>query len=180
MTSAWLPQGSVTVPAALAAIALMDGAFAGFRAATGRNARIDKRAYDRRAARRGLAAAAVALLVTSAVLLTGLLLAADAGQTYTALVHAGARMLALLLPFVAVAFLSLAAYWLLPMRASTFVILLGLGPFTLARPAVTLAASALAVTGSDAGLVWVGATFACAGVLLVEPWVHRRWYSQPY
>ena len=179
MSAAWLPQGSITVPAALAAIALMDGAFAGFRAATGRNARIDKRAYDRRAARRGLAVAAGALLVTSAVLVAGLLLAADAGQSYATLVHAGARMLALLLPFVAVALLSLAAYWLLPMRASTFVILLGLGPFTLARPAVALAASGLAAAGSDTGLVWVGSGVACAGVLLVEPWVHRRWYAEP-
>jgi len=33
----------VAVPVALAALALVDGAFAGFRAATGRNARIDKR-----------------------------------------------------------------------------------------------------------------------------------------
>jgi len=88
-------------------------------------------------------------------------------------------MLVVLLPFAAVVVASLAAYWLLPMRESTFVILVGLGPFTLVRPLVVLAAAAMAVRSSHQWLVWVGSLLASAGVLIVEPWVHRRWYSEP-
>lgn len=168
------------VPVALAAVALVDAAFAGFRAATGRNARIDKRRYNLQAARRGLAAGAVSLLVAAAVLGAGLLGAHEAGSGYDGLVQAGARMLAVLLPFAALVVVSLAAYWLLPMRESTFIILIGLGPFTLARPFVVLAAAAMAVRGSHEWLVWPGTLLTSAGVLLVEPWVHRRWYRRPW
>jgi hypothetical protein len=62
-------------------------------------------------------------------------------------------VLEVLLPFAGAVVLSLVAYALLPMGESTFVILVGLGPFTLVRPAVVVAAA--------------------AGVLAVEPWVHR-------
>jgi hypothetical protein len=169
----------VAVPIALATVALVDAAFAGFRAATGRNARIDKRRYNLVAAGRGLAAGAASLLVASAVLGAGLLGAGAPGSGYDALVRAGARMLTVLLPFAAVVVISLAAYWLLPMRESTFVILVGLGPFTLARPFVVLGAAALAVHGSQQPLVWAGTLLTAAGVLLVEPCVHRRWYRAP-
>lgn len=170
---------SVAVPIALAAVALVDGAFAGFRAGTGRNARIDKRRYNAQAARRGFLVAAASLLAVSAVLGLGLLGAREAGRSYDALVQAGGRMLVVLLPFAALVVASLAAYWLLPMRESTFVILVGLGPFTLARPLVVLAAAATAVHGSHQWLVWAGSLLASAGVLVVEPWVHRRWYREP-
>ena len=169
----------VAVPVVLAAVALVDGAFAGFRAATGRNARIDKRSYNLNAARRGVAVGTASLLAASALLGIGLACASDAGRSYDALVQAGSRMLTVLLPFAAVVVLSLAAYWLFPMRESTFVILVGLGPFTLARPFVVLAASALAVHDSHQWLVWAGTLLTAGGVLLVEPWVHRRWYSEP-
>jgi hypothetical protein len=171
--------GRVTVPVMLAAIALIDGAFAGFRAATGRNARIDKRGYNLRAARRGAVAGAVSLLAVAAVLGLGLVGGPGDGCSYDALLQAGSRMLDVLLPFAAVVVVSLAAYWLLPMRESTFVILVGLGPFTLARPLVVLAASAMAVRGSQQRPVWTGTLLASAGVLLVEPWVHHRWYREP-
>lgn len=174
-----LGDDRVSVPVMLAALALVDGALAGFRAATGRNARIDKRRYNLCAARRGLTAAVTWLLATSFVLCAGLVSARDAGRRYDALVDAGARMLEVLLPFAALVVLSLAAYWLLPMRESTFVILVGLGPFTLARPIVVLTALVNALIGSGQWMVWVGAVLAASGVLAVEPWVHRRWYLAP-
>ncbi|WP_245594391.1 hypothetical protein [Actinospica robiniae] len=169
----------VAVPVALAAVALVDAAFAGFRAATGRNARIEKRRYNLRAAVRGLAIGAASLAVVAAVLGIGLLGTHDAGHAYDALVQAGHRMLMVLMPFAAAVVVSLAGYWLLPMRESTFVILVGLGPFTLARPLVVLAAAALALHDSHRWLVWAGTLLASGGVLLVEPWVHRRWYHEP-
>lgn len=175
--------GHVLVPLLLATLALVDGAFAGFRAATGRNARIDKRSYNLQAARRGFAVAAVSLAIGAAVLgvgFAGALNGGERGVAYDALVHAGGRMLVVLAPFAAMVVLSLAAYWLLPMRESTFVILVGLGPFTLVRPLVVLAAAMAAVWGDGQWLVWLGTLLTSAGVLVVEPWVHRRWYAEPW
>jgi hypothetical protein len=169
----------VAVPLALVAVALVDATFAGFRASTGRNARIDKRRYSYQAARRGLAAGSVSLLAVSVVLGAGLLVARDAGRTYDALDDAGGRMLLVLLPYAAVVLVSIAAYRLLPTRESTFVILIGLGPFTVVRPLVVLAAAAMAVHGAHLWLVWAGTLLSAGGVLLVEPWVHRRWYREP-
>jgi hypothetical protein len=172
----WFLAGPATVPALLVTLAVVDGAFAGFRAATGRNARIRKRDYDLLAARRGVAVSVVALAATAVVILAGL---AGQGHRYQDLVEAGARMLVVVVPYALAVVVSLAAYWLLPMRESTFVILVGLGPFTLARPAVVTAAAATAVLGSRDWLIWAGALMAGTGVLMVEPWVHRRWYREP-
>jgi hypothetical protein len=59
------------------------------------------------------------------------------------------------------------------------VIVAGLGPFTLARPIVVVAAAAFAGLGSRDWLICVASFTTAAGVLMVEPWVHRRWYREP-
>ncbi|HEY9475534.1 MAG TPA: oxidoreductase [Mycobacteriales bacterium] len=151
----------------------------GFRAATGRNARIRRRAYHLRAARRGLATSLVGLAATTVLTAVALAFTAHAGQRYDGLVHAGTRMLGVLLPFAGVVVLSLAAYFLLPMRESAFVILIGLGPFTLLRRAVVVGAAAWSVVGSTDWFVWGGTIVAATGVLAIEPWVHRCWYRTP-
>ena len=159
------------VSAALAVIGLADAAFAGFRACTGRDARIDKRSLHRQAARRGLAAG-TAWLTTVALLA----LAADVTAHHDALLAAGTRMLQVLTPYAALVALSLLACWTLPLRESTFVVLVGLGPMTLARPLVVAAAVAWAVAGSADWLAWTVALTSGLGVLAVEPLVHHRWY----
>lgn len=166
----------VAVPVLLACLALADGAFAGFRAGAGRNARIRKKAYNLRGARRGMAMSGAGLAATAAVLLPGL---ASRGLRYSDLTDAGTRMLMVLVPYAVVVLASLAAYVLLPVRESTFVILVGLGPLTLARPFVV--AAAVVAAGADAHdwIVWAGAVVAAAGVLMVEPCAHRRWYQEP-
>ena len=179
MTPILVPTGRVAVPALLVLLALVDGAFAGFRAATGRNARIRRRAYTLRAAWRGLATSLVGLGATAVLAGMALVFTAHPGQRYDRLVHAGTRMLAVLLPFAGAVVLSLAMYLLLPMRESTFVILVGLGPFTLIRPAVAVVAAAWSVIGAADWLVWAGTIVAATGVLSVEPWVHHRWYRAP-
>ncbi|MFI9784245.1 hypothetical protein ACIHEI_12190 [Kitasatospora sp. NPDC051984] len=70
----------------------------------------------------------------------------------------------------------LAAYLFLPFRASTLVVVVGLGPLTLLRPLAIAAAclSALLNGGGWASLL-VGAV-AGAAMLSVEPLVHHRWY----
>ncbi|KOV90150.1 oxidoreductase [Nocardia sp. NRRL S-836] len=153
---------------------MVDAAFAGFRACTGRDARIDKRALHRQAARRGLAVGTLWLTAVALVALAAL--AADLTTHTGELVAAGTRMLQVLTPYAAVVALSLIAYWVLPMRESTFVILVGLGPMTLARPLVVLSAVTWAVAGSGDWLVWTVALTSGLGVLAVEPVVHHRWY----
>jgi hypothetical protein len=170
---------AVGVPAALALLALVDAAFAGFRAATGRNARIHKNTYNLNAARRGLAVGAGGASATALLVGITLVAATHPGHRYDELIHAGTRMLQVLSPFAAVVVLSLVAYTLLPMRQSTFVMLIGLGPFTLIRPAVVLGAATFAVAGSTDWLVWAATALATAGVLAAEPLVHHRWYREP-
>ncbi|WP_158847707.1 oxidoreductase [Saccharothrix deserti] len=170
---------ATTVPAVLGLLALVDAGFAGFRAATGRNARIRKRSYHLTAARRGFVVGAAALALVTLPIAATLVFTADPGARYDELVRAGTRMLQVLAPFAVPVAVSLPAYWLLPMRGSTFVILVGLGPFTLARPVVVIGATAWSVAGSVDWLVWAVAITAAVGVLTVEPLVHRRWYGAP-
>jgi hypothetical protein len=167
------------IAAVLCALALVDAALAGFRASTGRNARIDKRAYYLRAAARGFAGRAVGLGLVALLACSVLGTAADSADRYGDLVRAGTRMLQVLAPFAVLVVLALLAYLLLPMRESTFTMLVGLGPFTLVRPVVVVAATAWSVVGADDWLVWAVAVTAATGVLAVEPTVHRRWYSTP-
>ncbi|HET9143475.1 oxidoreductase [Actinophytocola sp.] len=170
---------AATVPVLLGLLALIDGGFAGFRAATGRNARIRKRRYYLLAARRGYGVGAAGLGFVALLVATALAVSADPVPRYAELVRAGIRLLQILLPFAALVVLSLLGYWLLPMRESTFVILVGLGPFTLLRPAVVLGATAWSVLGSTDWLVWAGEVTAAVSLLAVEPVVHRRWYRAP-
>ncbi|MGW7532981.1 oxidoreductase [Amycolatopsis sp. NPDC054798] len=170
---------TVMVPLLLGTLALVDAAFAGFRAATGRNARIRKRSYYLAASRRGLLSGVAGLGLVAALIVAALGGSADPGARYAELVRAGTRMLQVLTPFAAVAVVSLLAYGLLPMRGSTFVILIGLGPFTLARPVVVAAAVLWSAAASSDWLVWAVASAAAGSVLAVEPIVHRRWYRAP-
>lgn len=170
---------NAAVPAALCLLALTDACFAGFRASTGRNARIHKRAYHARAAFRGLLGGVAGLVVVALLLLPPLAATPDAAARYAELVRAGTRLLGVLLPFAALVVTTLVAYWLLPMRESTFVVLVGLGPFTLVRPVVVVAGAVWAATGSADWLVWVGSAAAAVCVLAVEPVVHHLGYSVP-
>lgn len=169
----------VVVPVALGLLALLDAGFAGFRAATGRNARIGKRSYYLLATARGLVGGVAVLALVAALVAVVLGSAADPGARYGELVRAGARMLQPLVPFAALVVVSLLAYWLGPVRESTFAVLVGLGPFTLVRPVVVPGAAAWSVAGSWDWLVWAVAGTAAVGVLAVEPAVHRRWYRAP-
>ena len=159
----------------LAALGLIDAAFSGFRAFAGRDARIRKgRAVARRRHRAGLAVGAALLLAPVLTALGVLLSADDRARTYAALTDGGTGFLVPLTLYAAMVALSLAAYFVLPFRASTLAMVMGLGPLTLVRPlAVGLAClNALADGGRPALLV---GALAGAAVLCVEPLVHRRW-----
>jgi hypothetical protein len=168
---------TVGVPLALVAIALLDGALAGFRAATGRNGMIAKRAYYATAIRRGLLASVAVLGLLSLVLLAELATTERAAARYETLVRAGHGLLVVIAPFAAAVITSLIGYALLPRRPATFLILLGLGPFTLIRPYLAAAAGIVGVWWSRDLLASISVAVAVIGVLAVEPYVHRRWYA---
>ena len=172
-------SAAVVVPAALASLALIDAALAGYRAATGRNGRIRKRAYHLVAMRRGLAAGVTLLSSQAAFLAVVLVTAPHPADRYAGLTQAGTTMLWILGPYAALVLASIGGHALLPRAPATFLILLGLGPFTLIRPWLTVAAGATAAwTASDPAIA-VCALLAATSVLTVEPWVQRRWYPEP-
>ncbi|MCX5206508.1 hypothetical protein OG897_34520 [Streptomyces sp. NBC_00237] len=166
-------------PLLLAALALVDAAFAGFRAYAGRDGRIRKTRPTLKATRRGLVVGALTLTATSAVALAALLLGTHTtpDARYAELEAAAGRMLLVYAPYTVIVAASLACYLWGPLRASTLAVVIGLGPLTLVRPLVVLAGAVAAAWGSlPAAAV---ATAASAGVLLVEPLTHRRWYTAP-
>jgi heme/copper-type cytochrome/quinol oxidase subunit 1 len=170
---------AIAIPVTLVAVALTDAVFAGFRAATGRNGRIDKRAYYIVAMRRGLVVGAGVLGCLALVLGTVLATAPDPATRYGHLTRTGMAMLWVLGPYAATVIVSLIGYAVLPRRVATFLILIGLGPLTLIRPWVTATAGLTAAWSAPDVPAAGFAVLAVAGVLAVEPWVHRRWYPEP-
>ncbi|ASN22790.1 hypothetical protein LK07_00690 [Streptomyces pluripotens] len=73
--------------------------------------------------------------------------------------------------------LSLTAYFVLPFRASTLAMVIGLAPMTLLRPLAIAAACLGAVLNGGGGPALLVGVIAGAAVLCVEPVVHRRWYQ---
>ncbi|MFF3804302.1 hypothetical protein [Streptomyces sp. NPDC002032] len=168
-----------TLAVVLCALGLVDSAFSGFRAFAGRDARIRKHRAVVRASLRGLAVGGALLLAPAVTAGAVLLAASDRDRTYAALADGGTGFLLPLACYATAVLLSLAAYFVLPFRASTLAMVAGLGPLTLLRPLVVAVACAGTLAhggGLPALLVGVAAGIA---VLCVEPLVHRRWYATP-
>ncbi|WP_055697984.1 MULTISPECIES: hypothetical protein [Streptomyces] len=163
----------------LLALGLADAAFSGFRAFAGRDARIRKGRANVRAGLRGLAVGAALLLAPAATACALLLGAAGTDRVYGALSDGAVGFLVPLAAYAAVVLATLAGYFVLPFRASTLAMVVGLGPLTLLRaPVVAAACAGSWMTGGGAPSLLVGAV-AGAAVLAVEPLVHRRWYAEP-
>jgi len=169
----------VTVPAGLCLLAVLDGVFAGFRAAAGRNARIHRARYHRRASLRGLFASLVVLTLVAAWTLAALALSSRRGELYSQLRGGGVRMLAVYGPYAVLVLIALAGYVLLPFNAANFMMVLILGPFTLARPWITIAGGVSAAWSSRNTVVQTAAILAVAGMLCIEPVLHRCFYDRP-
>ncbi|MFJ1585651.1 hypothetical protein ACIOC1_20340 [Streptomyces sp. NPDC088197] len=104
--------------------------------------------------------------------------AADRNRSYDNLTAGGLGYLLPLTGYAAIVFLSLAAYFVLPFRASTLAMVVGLGPLTLVRPLALAVACAGAVLNGGGRTALLVGTIASAAVLCVEPVVHRRWYCR--
>ncbi|MFI0960726.1 hypothetical protein ACH4S8_04825 [Streptomyces sp. NPDC021080] len=160
----------------LVLLGLVDAAFSGFRAYAGSDARIRKQRATARAALRGLAVGAALLLAPALTAALLLLTTRDPARTYDTLTAGGFGYLLPLTVYAAAVLLLLAAYFVLPFRPSGFAIVVGLGPLTLLRPLVVVAACLGAVLNGGGGSALLVGVIAGAAVLCVEPAVHRRWY----
>jgi hypothetical protein len=125
--------------AVLYVLATLDGMMCGYRAAAGRSALIDKRAYYRKAMQRGVLWAQVASLVAAAALAVIWKVSPDRSGLLTDLQHAAHRMLWVFVPYAAIVVGALLVR-LVPstdIRSATSVMIFG--PMTGLRPFVTVA-----------------------------------------
>ena len=146
--------------------AVLDGAFAGFRGAAPCNARIRKRAYYARALAFG-ALSALAQCVVLAALTAAVLAASPApAEDYQTLVAVGRRMLDVFSVYAACVALALLGYLLgnADLRVLSTVSILG--PFTLIRPWMVLAALVYGLWGQTNAAV-IGLTLGSAGAVLL-------------
>ncbi len=163
------------VAAWLLALALLDGAFAGFRSSAGRTGLIRHRDSDLQAARRGTALACV-LLAPAIALASGDVLARHASAA--AYTRAGEAMLAIYGPYALVVVAALICYAALGWRQRYLAAAVILGPLTLLRPVVALLGATLAALVSRDATVAACAGLSVAAVLAVEPLADHRWYAR--
>ena len=156
----------MTVAVLLVALALVDGAFSGFRASVGRTGLVEHRASDVRGAVRG--ARICAALAVPAVLACVLDVTLGA-QAFSSYVATGRVFLLVLAPYAAVVLLALGAYAVTGWEHRYLASALVLGPFTLARPWVAGGAASVALARHPDLSVAAAAVLALAAVLLVEP-----------
>lgn len=159
----------------LLGLALLDGAFAGFRASVGRTGLINHRKSDYQAARRGAGLAGALLTPVIAAACADLLAhPARLGQ-YT---RAGKAMLEVYGPYALLVIAALACYTALNWRLRYLASVLILGPLTLLRPVIAILGGALGLARGNDPAVAVLAGLAVTAVLMVEPLAGRVWYAR--
>jgi hypothetical protein len=134
------------IPALLAVLAIVDAAFAGFRAAAGRNARIFKWTYYRDAVLLGAGAGACLVLVLALLTLLLLFSSGEPAARYGDLLVIGARMLWLFGTYALLVLGALLVYATARTDIRTLATVAILGPFTLLRPWVIVAATVFGVS----------------------------------
>lgn len=154
-------------PLLLASLAVVDAAFAGFRAAAGRNARIFKLAYYRRSVARGALAGLALVAVLGLLTVWTLARSPDPAAQYAELVRVGDRMLWVLGSYAALVSLALVVYFVADWDLRSLSTVAILGPFTLLRVWM-IALSAIVGLSVGAGpTTWVLTLLSCAAVALL-------------
>jgi len=163
----------------LALLVLTDGVLCGLRASAGREGRLEKWAFYRASALRGLGSGAVVLAASAALAATLVLGADDPAAAWDAMVRAGDASTAIFAAYASTVFVAF-AFFFAPIgdfRVLTNVLVFG--PFTLARPYVIaggLLAGVLRVRA--AGAAWRVAVLAVAAgtaMLLFQRWMDRAY-----
>ena len=168
----------MTIVAALATLVFFDALLAGFRAAAGRDGRIAKRDYYRRAVARG-AAAAVLIVGAHAVFVAVLVASApDAAGAWRDLLRAGRDCVVIFGVFAVLATVAI-AFWFAPSRELRLVpTLLVLGPLTLVRPLVIVSGLTFAAVRNPTTRVLIAALAAAATMLALEHVLGRQHASR--
>ncbi len=159
--------------AILALLALFDALLAGFRAAAGRDGRIEKTSYFRialgRTALAGLAMLAINIGIVAALVLT----AGDPDATWAELLRAGNLAIWIFGSFATITIAAF-AFWFSPIpeyRLLSSIIVLG--PLTLARPLVIAGGLGISASRSSEPRVWIAAAVAAITMLAFEHVVGR-------
>ncbi|MDQ2644314.1 MAG: oxidoreductase [Myxococcota bacterium] len=147
--------------------AVLDGAFAGFRGAAPCNARIRKRRYYARALSFGALAALVLCVALAALTLAFLAASSTPAADYQTLVAVGRRMLAVFSVYGLCVALALLSYLLGGPDLRVLSTVSILGPFTLIRPWMVLAALVYGLWGQTNATVITLTLASAAAVLLL-------------
>ena len=166
---------TAVLAAALLALAILDGAFAGFRSSAGRTGLISHRRYDRQAARRGAGLACVLLSPAIAVASADVVLRPGHLDDYA---RAGTAMLAVYGPYTVLVLAALACYATLNWQLSYLASALVLGPFTLFRPGIAILGAAVGMALGRDVVTAFAAVLSAIAVLAVEPLAGRPWYTR--
>ena len=161
------------VASGLLVLAVLDGAFSGFRASVGRTGLIDHRAADWIGARRGVALALLLLAPVIAGVSADVTARPDRTAVYT---RAGSAMLAVDGAYGVVVLGALACYMTLSWRKRYLASAVLLGPLTLLRPVIAAISGVTAAIVSHDGLTAAFGIAAVSAVLAVEPAASRIWY----
>lgn len=153
---------------ALYLLACLDGAFAGFRSAAGRNPRLFKGAWHRRHMLRGLGYSQLAALVVVAF-------TAATTPDVNSLQYGILAMLQVYSIYGGAALLALAVYLLPHPDISSLATVLVLGPLTLLRVPVIVAGAGWAVLQTRDLPTAACATVAAAVMVLAEPVLSLQW-----
>lgn len=167
----------LAIPSLVVVFALLDVTLAAFRAAAGRNGRIRKGAYFRRAMARGAAVGAALVLVLGGVTAAVLYAASDAVAVWRDLLAMGAHLAWWFGGFALVVLGSLGVYAVSRHEWRTLATTAVLGPFTLVRPFLVVGATASASTRSEgiaAIALSVLASASVLGVGAVLDWAYGR------
>lgn len=161
----------------LGALALTDGAFAGYRDAAGRDAHIFKADYYRRAVRRGMRVAlgtsALAASIAAGVVIT----APSPSACVAELVVTAHAMLVVLGAYASLVLGALGLWAAAEADLRTLASVVVLGPFTLIRPWVIAAAGVIGALYAPSPRAAIVAIAACALQAWVEPQLGRAWQS---
>lgn len=165
---------TATVAAALFILAILDGAFAGFRSSAGRTGLINHRQSDHQAARRGTVLTFVLLTPVIAATSVDVLIHPVHRGDY---IRAGTVMLAVYGPYALLVLSALACYAISGWRLKYLATALILGPFTLLRRGIAILGAALAMALCNNLVVAIMAGLSVVAVLAVEPLADRLWYA---
>jgi hypothetical protein len=158
----------------LAVLAVFDGVLAGFRAAAGRDGRIDKRGYIRVALARGAWWGAIVVAANAGLAAALVATSQDRGATWHELVRAGTTC-AWVFGSFATATLAAIALWFSPVHEHRLLsLMIVLGPLTLVRPIVIVVGLALGAATTTEPRVWIVAATAALTMLGLERVLGRR------